>query len=313
MSTINTQARPAAVTVGQSKPDRRVPRRSGLAGYGFVSLYAILLTVFGVLPTVYAIYLALTNVNGQFVGLGQFIRTAQDFRFPLAFLNAAGYVVIWLVVLLVMTIGLALILHQRARAVSAAFRFVFYLPGALVGVAGILVWLFMLDPAVSPVSGLLNALGFTSFTAVIAPGNQATIFVIMAFWTGAGGWIVVMYGALNNIPLEIMDAARVDGASTWQIAWRIQIPMIKQWIAYMAILAFAGGTQIFAEPQLVYAASGGGISPTWSPNQLAFSYAFANNDFNAAAAISLYLLVIGLAAAALIVSRTELFSTKDDA
>jgi multiple sugar transport system permease protein len=313
MSTINTQARPAVVTVGQSKPGRRVARRSGLAGYGFVSLYAILLTAFGVLPTFYAIYLALTNADGQFVGLGQFIRTAQDFRFPLAFLNAAGYVVIWLVVLLVMTVGLALILHQRARAVSSAFRFVFYLPGALVGVAGILVWLFMLDPAVSPASGLLNALGFTSFTAVIAPGNLATIFVIMAFWTGAGGWIVVMYGALNNIPLEIMDAARVDGASTWQIAWRIQIPMIKQWIAYMAILAFAGGTQIFAEPQLVYNASGSGINPTWSPNQLAYSYAFDNNDFNGAAAISLYLLVIGLAAAALIVSRTGLFSTKDDA
>ena len=74
---------------------------------------------------------------------------------------------------------------------------------------------------------------------------------MIAFWTGAGGWIVVMYGALNNIPPDIIEAARIDGAGAWQIARRIQIPMLRKWIVYMVILAFAGGTQLFVEPQLL--------------------------------------------------------------
>jgi multiple sugar transport system permease protein len=292
--------------------DRRSNRRSGGSGWVFVSLYSALLVVFGLLPAGYAIYLAFTNPLGQFVGLGQFIKTAGDYRFLGAFTNIAIYVVIWLVVLVVLTVGLALIIHQRSRYVSATLRFLFYLPGALAGVASALVWLFMLDPFASPLGGLLTALGFTTFSSVILPQNLIVIFVLMAFWTGAGGWIIVMYGALNNISNEIMDAAKVDGATRWQLAWHIQIPIIGKWIAYMAILAFSAGTQLFVEPSLVSSASGGGISPTWSPNQLAYVYAFSNNDFNGAAAISIYLLIIGLAGALVLVVRSGLFKVEED-
>ena len=177
--------------------------------------------------------------------------------------------------------------------------------------AGVLVWLFLLNPTVSPVSPLLRWLGFDTFAQVIAPADLPVIFVLIAFWTGAGGWIVVMYGALNNIPDEVLEAARVDGAGVWQSAWHIQIPMIRKWIAYMAILAFAGGTQLFVEPQLLRTASLGRIDPTWSPNQLAYVYAFQHGDFNGAAAISLVLLVLGLLCAGLLVTRSGLFKTDD--
>jgi multiple sugar transport system permease protein len=116
-----------------------------------------------------------------------------------------------------------------------------------------------------------------------------------------------MYGALNSIPDEILEAARIDGASTLQIALRIQIPMITKWIAYMLILAFAAGTQLFVEPQLVSLASWGMIPDSWSPNQLSYQYAFQAGDFNGAAALSIDLLVLGLACAALVVFRTGLF------
>ena len=75
-----------------------------------------------------------------------------------------------------------------------------------------MVWLFMLDPTVSPAAPLLRLLGYGTFGLVIEPGHLAVLFAMIAFWTGAGGWIVVMYGALNNIPLDIIDAARIDGA-----------------------------------------------------------------------------------------------------
>jgi multiple sugar transport system permease protein len=133
------------------------------------------------------------------------------------------------------------------------------------------------------------------------------VFAIMAFWTGAGGWIVVMHGALNNISDEVIDSAKVDGANVWQMAFRIKLPLIKRWVVYMCILAFAAGTQIFVEPLLVGEASLGMVPPVWSPNQLAYYVATQNGDFNEAAAISVDLLVLGLMFAALLVFRSKLF------
>ena len=150
-------------------------------------------------------------------------------------------------------------------------------------------------------------LGYGTFGNVIAPGHLAILFAIIAFWTGAGGWIVVMYGALNNIPQDIMEAARIDGAGAWRIARYIQIPMLRKWIVYMAILAFATGAQLFVEPQLVSEASLGVAGRDYSPNQLAYDFAFQNNNVNCAAAISVELLVVCLIVAAVFVTRSRFF------
>jgi multiple sugar transport system permease protein len=312
MTTMDTAVVRAALP-SQPVQQRRVRRRrAGLAGHLFVAGYTVLLLAFGIFPTVYAFYLALTNDRGQFSGLNQFVKVAQDYRFVPAFLNIALYLGMWLVALVVLTVVVAVVLRSRMRpGLSAIFRFLYYVPGALAGVASVLVWLFMLDPGVSPASGLLKALGFDSFAAVLSPGDLPVIFVLIAFWTGAGGWIVVMYGALNNIPDEVLEAARMDGAGPWRTAWNIQIPMIRKWIAYMAILAFAAGTQLFVEPQLLQTASLGRVSPTWSPNQLAYVYAFQHGDFNGAAAISIFLLALGLIGAGLLVTRSSLFKVDE--
>ena len=76
-------------------------------------------------------------------------------------------------------------------------------------------------------------------------------------------------------------------------------------------MTFAAGTQLFVEPQLLQTASLGRVSPTWSPNQLAYVYAFQHGDFNGAAAISLVLLVIGLLGAGLLVTRSGLFKVDE--
>ncbi|MFJ4569769.1 carbohydrate ABC transporter permease [Streptomyces caelestis] len=279
----------------------------GRAGYVFVSGYVLLLLAFGVLPTCYAVWLALSNSRNQLVGLGNFTRTFTDYRFGPAFLHIGLYLVVWLASLMILVVLLSLMLHGRMRRTSTSLRFLFYLPGALAGVASVLLFLILLDPAASPVGWLLKGFGWDTLAQVNAPGHLPVLFTVIAFWTGAGGWIVVMYGALNSIPDEILEAARIDGASTLQIALRIQIPMITKWIAYMLILAFAAGTQLFVEPQLVSLASWGMIPDSWSPNQLSYQYAFQAGDFNGAAALSVDLLILGLACAALVVFRTGLF------
>ena len=281
-------------------------------GLPFVLPYLPFLIVFGIAPTIYALELAFTNVDGSWAGFDNFTRTYDDFRFIPAFKHILVYTVVWLGALMVFVVGLALLLHGRANRVSATYRFLFYIPGALAGAAAVVIWLFMLDPTVSPGAFLLHdLLGANIFAQSIAPGNLPYIFAMIAFWTGAGGWIVVMYGALNTIPPDLEEAARIDGAGPFTIAFRLKLPLIRKWIAYMLILSFATGTQLFVEPEIVQHASFGLVSDTWSANQLAYQLAFRYADFNAAAAIAVDLLVIGLIGAVVIVTRSGLFRTED--
>jgi len=282
-----------------------------LHGLAFTVPYLPFLITFGILPMVYALYLAVTDDTGGWVGVDNFTRTVRDYRFLPAFGHILLYTTMWLGSLVVLVVGLALLLHGRANRVTSVFRFLFYIPGALAGAASILVWLFMLDPAVSPGSFLLHLFDTDLFVESIAPGRLPFVFAMIAFWTGAGGWIVVMYGALNTIPDELEEAARIDGAGPVTVALRLKLPLIRKWIAYMTILAFATGTQLFVEPQLVNQASLGMVPDTWSSNQLAYQLAFRYGDFNGAAAISIDLIVIALIAAVLIVKRTGLFRTED--
>ncbi|MDX3132872.1 sugar ABC transporter permease [Streptomyces europaeiscabiei] len=293
---------------GSARGRRRDASRQSRAGVAFVAAYVLLLIAFGIVPTGYAVYFAFTDAGGTFTGFTNFVTTAQDFRFADAVGHVALYLVFWLVSLVVFVVGLALLLHRLATGTTGqTLRFLYYIPGALAGAASVLVWLFMLDPTVSPVSALLGMLGFDTFGEVIAPGNLALLFTIIAFWTGAGGWIVVMYGALNNIPKDVMEAAHIDGASAWQTAWHVQIPMLRKWIVYMVILAFAGGAQLFVEPQLLSLASVGVAGRDYSLNQLTYDFAFQMNNINGAAAVSVELLVVSLSAAALFVARSGFF------
>ncbi|WP_019075635.1 carbohydrate ABC transporter permease [Streptomyces hokutonensis] len=295
-------------------PVRRRPqgaRRQGRAGAAFVAAYLVLLIAFGVVPTAYAVYFAFSNAQGAFTGFDNFVTTMRDFRFVPALGHVGLYLLFWLVSLVVIVVGLALLLHRLASGgAGKALRFLFYIPGALAGAASVLVWLFMLDPTVSPVSSLLGALGYDTFGEVIAPGHLPLLFTIIAFWTGAGGWIVVIYGALNNIPKDVMEAARIDGAGAWQTAWRVQIPMLRKWIVYMVILAFAGGAQLFVEPQLLSLASVGVAGRDYSLNQLSYDFAFQMNNINGAAAASVELLIVSLSAAALFVARSGFFDAE---
>ena len=263
-------------------------RKRGLhvpRGLPFVLPYLPFLIVFGIAPTIYALELAFTDAGGGWVGFHNFVRTYDDFRFIPAFKHILVYTIVWLGALMVFVVGLALLLHGRANRVSATYRFLFYIPGALAGAAAVVIWLFMLDPTVSPGAFLLrDLLGANIFAQSIAPGNLPYIFAMIAFWTGAGGWIVVMYGALNTIPPDLEEAARIDGAGPFTIAFRLKLPLIRKWIAYMLILSFALGTQLFVEPEIVQHASFGLVSDTWSTNQLAYQLAFRYADFNGAAA-----------------------------
>ena len=151
---------------------------------------------------------------------------------------------------MILVVLLSLMLHGRMRRTGVTMRFLFYLPGALAGVSSVLLWLILLEPAGQPDQVGCSMVRLGTLAQVIAPGNLPVLFTVIAFWTGAGGWIVVMHGALNNISLRDHrggDDRRRQTSSSWPVY--IEIPMLRKWIAYMLILAFAAGTQLFVEPR----------------------------------------------------------------
>lgn len=294
------------------RPPHRRRVGSQTAGALFVAPYAVFLLIFGVAPSCYALYLAFTKSGQGFVGLSNFSHVIGDFRFGPAVSHVSLYLLSWVVALVVLVVVLAIMVHSVGmRWLNGSLRFVYYLPGALAGASAVLLWLFVLDPSAGPAGPLLRAFGYHSFSQTIHPTHLPYIFAIISFWTGAGGWILVMFGALNNISTDIIEAARIDGASRLQIACRIQLPALRKWIAYMVVLSLAAGTQLFVEPTLLSQASQGIVPNDYSINQLAYQYAFNLNDFNGSAAIAVLLLVVALSLSALFVWRGGLFTTEE--
>jgi multiple sugar transport system permease protein len=129
----------------------------------------------------------------------------------------------------------------------------------------------------------------------------------MAFFAIAGNWILIQFGSLQSISGEVIEAARMDGCSAFQIAMRIKLPLIKKYVVYMGVLIFAGGLQLFVEPELLNKGIYQGIAEAWSLDQLSFELAFTSGDFGGASALSLMLLVPSLIGALIVIFKTDMF------
>ena len=284
-------------------------RRDRIAPYAFIAPYLGFLIFFGVAPAAYALWVSFETPDQTFAGFENWASVLTDDRLPSSVRNVGSYLGLWLPTMLLLVAGLSLLAHHQGGRLSLASRFAWYLPGAVTGAAAALLWLFMLSPRISPFGPLLEAFGIESGTDLLAGGGLPVVLTIMATMVNAGGWIVVVYASLNAVPDEILDGARVDGASGWQTAIYIKIPHIRPQLALMLIACFAYGTQIFVEPQVLRSAFTSQVSQTWSINQLAYFFATQRGDFGMAAALSLLLLGVGLLMAVFVVKRTNLYAT----
>lgn len=300
-------------TKGSPSP-KRLRRHSGLyraenrGALMLTGLYVLLLMVAGIIPTVYALVQSVSkNRQPGYTLIGNYVTVMTDFRFVDTFLNIGKLLIWWLPFMMIVTVGLAILVHESRGRFSTSMRFIFYLPGALAGMANFMLWLFILDPTVSPIAFIFHGFGLDTLNQVVQPSRIPPIIAAMLFFQGMGTWLVIMYGGLNGIPNEVIESARVDGATSWQLAWKIKIPIIKPWIGYMALMNAAYGFQLFLEAQVLSQATKGVVSPQWTPNQLGFTYAYGILNTPAAAAMSVLLLILTLGLGVMIIVKTGLF------
>lgn len=277
--------------------------RKARAAWILVGPYVAFLIVFGVAPAAYGLWTSLAD------GLGGWAAVLTDYRLGTAVRNVGLYLLLWLPVLVLLVLSLALALHARPGRFAGVMRFVYYLPGAVTGSAAALLWLFMISPDVSPFAPLLRLLGVGSASESLEGDSLLGVLVVMGVAIHAGGWIVVLYGALTALPRDVLEAAQVDGATAWQTTWHIKLPLVRRYTAFVVISSFASGSQVFVEPTVLATGAPGQISPTWSVNQLAYFYATQEGDFGRAAALSLAMLAVGLVAALIVIYRTRFYRT----
>lgn len=283
-------------------------RRNTLTAYLFLSPYLVLLLMFGLFPVAYAISLSFVDtISNQFSGLVNYELALQDFRLGQSFWNVISYVTMWVSLMVVGVVTLSAIIDLMPPRLGTVVRTVYFLPGAVTSAAIVVLWLFILDPNVSPFRLVFDLLGMENRFQVIDTIGYAGVFTLMAFFAYAGGWIVVLHGALTGLPGEVMEAARIDGCRPVSLALRIKIPMIWRSIALMAVLSIANGLQVFVEPQLLGLAGPQLARNDWSLNQLAYQYAFSLGDFGVSAALSTLVLAMSVAIALWIVFATKFY------
>ena len=289
----------------------KVKNKNNLAMWVMFSPYLFLLISFGLIPIIMAIlevpHESRVNPDG---GWDAFIIVLQDFRFLPAVKNVLGFMAIFVPTTIIFVIAMALMLDVNPTAWKKWLRMAYIVPAAISGAVAVLVWYALLQPTFSPIKTPLSWVGITTSDQIWQTKNLVFIFAIMAFFAIAGNWILIQFGSLQSISGEVIEAARVDGCSAFQIAMRIKLPLIKKYIVYMGVLIFAGGLQIFVEPQLIDTGIYSGIAEAWSLDQLSFELAFTSGDFGGASALSLMLLVPSFLGALVVIFKTDMF---DDA
>ena len=285
---------------------RKTARRRILVAYALLTPYLLLMIMFAVFPVIYALGLSFFDTFDMvFWGLTNYKEALSDYRLVPAIWNVLQYVLVWVSMMVIGVTLLALLLDTLSLRTAAIVRSVYFIPGAIASSAAVVLWLFLLDPIVSPFGWLYELVGWENRQSTINGMGEVWIFALMGFLGNSGGWIVVLGGALSGLSREVIEAARIDGANTWQMATRIKIPMISKTITLMAIMTLAVGLQVFVEPQLLSLAGGQFDKPDWSVTQLAFYYAFRFGDFGVAAAISTLSLILPL-----IIAFTMIFATR---
>jgi multiple sugar transport system permease protein len=288
--------------------ETRTPREAGgvsrstAAPYGFLAPALILFAAFLAAPIVYAGYLSLRRVKVSGLGLGKgsrtevwaglqnYSRSLTDPDFLPSIYRVAAYGLIVVPAMLGLALLMALLLDAGRTRVGTFARTSIFLPYAVPAVVASLLWGFLYLPRVSPFADAFDAAG------IAPPDLLAGSWVLwaianIAVWGGTGFNMIVIYTALRAIPTDLFEAARLDGASDKQIAWRIKIPIVLPSLIMTFVFSLIATLQVFAEPMTLRPLSNT-ISSTWAPLMKIYRDAFTRNDVYSAAATSV---VIALA------------------
>ncbi|MDP9384512.1 MAG: sugar ABC transporter permease [Actinomycetota bacterium] len=246
-----------------------------------------------VLPAALTFALSLTEydllTSPRFTGLENFGELIDDRILRTALLNSLLFLALAVPLRLVAAVGMALLLHRRARG-RAAQRTAVYLPTVVPDVAFALLFLFLLNPVYGPVNALLGGLGLPQPEWLSTPaGAMASVVIIAAFTVGEG--FVVALATRQELPEELYDLARLEGSRTGHTLRRVTLPLMRPTLALLAFRDTAFALQVSFVPALIVTGTGPDRATLFLP-QFIYDAAFEELRYGYAAAVTLTLFAL---------------------
>lgn len=229
------------------------------------------------------------GVETVFVGFENYANVLASEAFWLAMGRILLFGVVQVPVMLGLATVLALLLDSLAARSVAFFRIAFFLPYAIPGVIAALLWAYLYSPPISPIVQGLTAIGIP--VDFVGPDTVLWSMANITTWSWTGYNMLIVLSALQAIPRDQYEAARLDGASEIAVALRIKLPQIGPALVLSGTLSIIGTIQIFNEPRVLQRISSS-ISSDYVPTMAALRAAFQDNDFNGAAAMSVVIALI---------------------
>ena len=309
ITTDRTGTQAAPTPIAQPAPRRRTTLQPRFAPYLFSAPAMILYLAFTVIPLGYALgssLFAQRLTGGGILGTKKTVFVWFD-NYLDVFTDASlvaglGRLALYGIIAVPLTLGLALLFALLLDANGTRFkrfgRTVIFIPYAVPGVVAALMWGFMYLPSTSPFSYVTRSLGLGTIPFLEPDGLYGSIANI-TIWGGIGFNMLVIYTALRSIPNELVEAARIDGASEIQVALRIKVPLVGPALILTSVFALLGALQLYGEPAMLKPLTNS-ISTTWAPLMSIYRDAFILDNLSAAAAASM-VLAFGTAAVSLAV------------
>ncbi len=258
------------------------------------SALLVLVCVYGYI--MFTVYLSFTTStilpSMEWNGTAAYTRLLSLENWSVALANLWVFAILYILIAMALGLTLAILIDQKVRAESA-FRSIFLYPMALSFIVTGTAWKWLLDPGVG-LENTLHTLGFSNFSFGWIKDSEMAIYcvVIAAVWQTTGFVMAMFLAGLRGVDSEQINAARLDGAKTWQIYYRIVIPQLGPvFISAFVILVHMA---IKSYDLVIALTNGGPGRSTWLPSVFMYQYTFTRNEM-AVGAASAVLMLLGIA------------------
>jgi ABC-type sugar transport system permease subunit len=281
-------------------PRSGLARREALWGLAFISPWLIGFLFLTLAPMIATFVFTFTNINLiqdrplQFVGLDNYADLLGDARTWDALAVTFKFAAIALPIGLILPFAVALLLNSKSLRGSRYFQALFFMPFVIPFVAALFAWSGMLNPEEGWINGTLGFLGIQGPNWLNDPSWVYPALVLVGLW-GIGSAVIINLAGLQNVPTELYDAARVDGAGYWGQLRHVTLPLMSPVIFYSITLGTVGVLQYFLVPLVLYSGDGRPGGTTFFYNIYLYKTFFTFQDMSFGATLAWLLFVIILA------------------
>lgn len=266
-----------------------------LGGWGFVAPAMVIVLGLSIFPAAWALLLSLQKWDGfrepTFIGAGNYQAMVTDTELGEAVIHTLAFTVLFVPLSLFLGLFLAVALNRRIRFIGL-YRTAIFVPFVASAVATGILTSYLFSPQFGLVNNVLHLLNLPTQGWLEDPQQAMVVIVIMSLWGDAAFTTVVYLAALQDVPGELLEAARIDGATRWQAFWNVTWPQLRPVTIFIGIWQAIQAIQLF---DLVYTTTRGGpLNATQTVVYYLWKTAFKKLEFGYGSAVAYGLFALTL-------------------